>query len=193
MERIEWENRIVGHEMVPADQLLAHPENFRRHNANQRAALNGSLGMMGWLRSCIVNRRTGRVLDGHCRVEEALKRNAKVPVEYVDLSEEEERLALLTLDPMAAMANTDDDALAAALAEAEDVEDGALKELMESLHPGEKAAAPEVKELDVSALTTATFWLSVKGPLPEQRAALQTVIDALQTLSGVTVDLGVVE
>jgi hypothetical protein len=56
----------------------------------------------------IRNRRTGHLLDGHARVEEARARGeASVPVVEVDLSEEEEQLVLATLDPLGAMAEAD--------------------------------------------------------------------------------------
>ena len=56
----------------------------------------------------MVNRRTGHVIDGHLRVKLAISRGEPtVPVLYVDLSDEEERLVLATLDPLSAMAATD--------------------------------------------------------------------------------------
>jgi hypothetical protein len=60
----------------------------------------------------IVNQRTGYVVDGHLRVALALRKHEKaVPVQYVDLDENEEALILATLDPIAAMASTDVDKL----------------------------------------------------------------------------------
>ncbi len=53
----------------------------------------------------MVNRTTGHVVDGHLRVELAVARNEpSVPVTYVELSEDEERLVLATSTPSAAMA-----------------------------------------------------------------------------------------
>jgi len=183
------ENRIVGHDVIAADQLLANPWNYRRHGAAQRAALNGSLRELGWIRSTLVNRTTGHMLDGHMRVEEALKADADVPVEYVELTEEEERLALAILDPMTGMAFEDDVALDALLAGVE-AEDAALNIMLEELAPGGKDERPiEVKEIDVSA-TTARFWLSCRGPLPQQREALDRLRTALEELPGVEVEVG---
>src|ERR1035437_8437992 len=103
-----WSNRIVGLENVDPSQLLAHPGNFRRHPGAQRDALRGSLGTIGWIATCIVNKQTGYVIDGHARIEEALSRHEKtVPVLYVDLSPEEEAIVQATLDPIAAMADRD--------------------------------------------------------------------------------------
>jgi len=111
-------NRIVGFGDVPPDQLLANPANFRRHPGAQLDALRGSLRELGWLKQVIVNRATGYVLDGHARVEEALRQGvATVPVLYVELSPQEEKLALVALDPITEMATRDDAALTALIAE----------------------------------------------------------------------------
>lgn len=103
-----WRNRIVGEAEVAPDQLLAHPSNFRTHPGSQAAALRDILRQVGWVQRIIVNRRTGHILDGHLRVDEARKAwAASVPVLYVDLAADEERVILATLDPLAAMAETD--------------------------------------------------------------------------------------
>jgi hypothetical protein len=130
---MEWRSRIVGHDDVAPDQLLAHPENFRRHPNAQRDALRGSLNSLGWVKGVLVNRRTGHVIDGHARVEEALSAGAAtVPVDYVDLSPDEERLALAVLDPITEMATRDQEALDALLAQIA-VEDDDLREFIASL------------------------------------------------------------
>lgn len=103
-----WRNRIVAHEDVAPDQLLANPRNWRIHPRAQRAALAGLLREVGWVQEVIVNRRTGFVVDGHLRVALALAEGQpRVPVKYVELTEAEEALVLATLDPLAALAQTD--------------------------------------------------------------------------------------
>jgi hypothetical protein len=83
----------------------------------------------------LVNTTTGHVVDGHLRVELALSRHEPtVPVTYVELTAEEERLVLATLDPLAAMANAEKDALEqllAGLSPADDVLANLLRELGE--------------------------------------------------------------
>jgi DNA modification methylase len=103
-----WRNRIVGHgEEAPA-QLVPNERNWRRHPVGQQKALAGALAEVGWVQQVVVNKTTGRLVDGHLRVELALARDeATVPVTYVELSEDEERIVLATLDPLAAMADTD--------------------------------------------------------------------------------------
>ena len=101
-------NRIIGHGEEAVDNLLANPLNFRLHPDNQQQALAGAIDDIGFIRSVTVNQRTGRVVDGHLRVTIAARSGVEsLPVEYVDLDEAEEAQALLSLDPIAAMAASD--------------------------------------------------------------------------------------
>ena len=148
-----WRSRIVGMEDVAPDQLLAHPLNWREHPGPQRDALRGSLSEVGWVQNVIVSKRTGFVVDGHARVEEALTRGeSTVPVLYVDLDPDEEALVLATLDPIGAMATADDAKLRALLADIS-VDDAGLLALLGDLLPKEPAVGltdpdevPEVEE-----------------------------------------------
>lgn len=110
--RHPWANRISGYGAEAPDQLLANPLNFRIHPTPQQEALAGSLDTLGWIQQVVVNRQTGNMIDGHLRVQMALRNGEpSVPVLYVDLTEAEEKQALLMLDPIAAMAATDKDKL----------------------------------------------------------------------------------
>lgn len=128
-----WRSRILGSTEEAPDQLVANPRNWRTHPPAQRNALRGSLDTVGWVQQVIVNKRTGNVVDGHARVEEALSRNEPtVPVLWVDLSEEEEGIVLATLDPIAAMATVDDERLRALVDEIA-VDDEGLAALLADL------------------------------------------------------------
>jgi len=101
-------NRIVGHATVRAGDLVPHPLNWRRHPPDQRRALEDSLCELGDIRSLLGYRLPdGRIqlIDGHLRRD--LDPERSVTVELVDLTEEEAAKALLTLDPLAALAETD--------------------------------------------------------------------------------------
>jgi hypothetical protein len=96
-----WKNRIVGYREVRPEDLLANPRNWRVHPKHQQAALKGALDELGWIQNVIVNTRTGFVVDGHARVALAIRHNQPtVPTTEVDLSPDEEALALVTLDPI---------------------------------------------------------------------------------------------
>jgi DNA modification methylase len=116
-EPTPWRNRIVGQADVPPATLVAHPENWRRHPAQQRRVLQAALRDVGWVQRVLVNRHTGHILDGHARVEEALARGEPaVPVTYVELSPDEERAVLASFDVIGSLAVPDPEALDALLA-----------------------------------------------------------------------------
>ena len=127
------QNRIVGHGDVKPEELLANPLNFRRHPGNQMEALRGSMKELGWIKTILVNKTTGHVIDGHARVEEAMRQGLPtIPGTVVELTEDEERLALALLDPITEMAISDSLMLEALLAEVH-TEDPALQSLLDQL------------------------------------------------------------
>lgn len=104
----KWKNRIVGHGEEAPDQLLANPNNWRIHPGFQQEALAAVLDEVGWVQEVIVNRTTGHLIDGHLRVQLAMRRDeSMIPVKYVELSEAEEQTILAMLDPIGAMAAAD--------------------------------------------------------------------------------------
>ena len=138
-----WQNRIIGEGEADPREIVDNPQNWRRHPELQGAALEEALGRLGWIQRVVVNRRTGRLIDGHLRVELARRRGEEaVPVLYVDLDEEEERLALATLDPLSALAEPDTEQLLELLSEIDDVPP-ALEEMLAEL-----AASREVEGLE---------------------------------------------
>ena len=112
-----WRNRIVGHADVAPAELVPNPRNWRGHPPEQQRALSGALAEVGWVAEVFVNRTTGHVVDGHLRIQLALARDEPtVPVTCDELSDDEERLVLASLDPLAAMATAEQEQLAALLA-----------------------------------------------------------------------------
>jgi ParB-like chromosome segregation protein Spo0J len=133
-------NRIVDHVTVRGGDLVPHPLNFRRHPRSQRDALAASLNEVGFARSLLGYRLAdGRIqiIDGHLRAE--LDPEAPVTVELVDVSEDEARKLLLTLDPLAALAETDTRA-AAELARLVETDSEALEGLWRGLAADDAAA-----------------------------------------------------
>ena len=141
MAATAWANRIVGHGEEAPGGLLANPANWRLHPKEQQDALAGVLSEVGWVQDIIVNRRSGHVVDGHLRISLALREAARsVPVVYVDLDPAEEALILATLDPLAAMATTDEAKLTELLADItlpDEAELEGLAALLASLGPDE--------------------------------------------------------
>jgi ParB-like chromosome segregation protein Spo0J len=109
--RLEWRS---------PSELAENPRNWRRHPDNQLAALTDVISEVGWAGACLYNEATGRLIDGHARQKVALKQGtAKVPVLVGSWTEDQERKILATLDPLAAMADTDAAQLAGLLREIE--------------------------------------------------------------------------
>ena len=109
---MELRNRIKGHRVVRAGDLVPHPLNWRGHPESQRAALLALYDEVGFARSLLAYELgDGRLqlIDGHLRRD--LTPDAEVTVEIVDLSDEEARVLILSLDPLAALATADDSAL----------------------------------------------------------------------------------
>lgn len=66
------------------------------------------LRTVGWAAPILVSVQTGRIIDGHMRVSLARRVGIpQVPVDYVDLNEEEERKALLYLKRTTDLARID--------------------------------------------------------------------------------------
>lgn len=135
-------NRIVEHVQVRAGDLLPHPLNYRRHPAGQRAALAASYEEVGFARSLLGFRAAGgkiQLIDGHLRRD--LDPDMLVTVEVLDVSEEEARKLLLTIDPLAALAEADQEALAR-LAAVTAADSPVLNDFWEQLAAAEKEATP---------------------------------------------------
>lgn len=147
-----WASRIVGHGEERPDQLMAHPENWRIHTKQQKEALAQLLDKVGWVQNVVVNTTTQHVLDGHLRVGEAIARGeASVPVTYVELSEDEERLVLASLDPIASLAVTDDAALTGLISSVD--ADGELERLLRDTAGMSDAARIGVDQNDIDNKT----------------------------------------
>lgn len=135
-----WANRITGAGTAAPDQLLANPRNPRRHSGTQQEAMKAVLERVGWVTDVIVNTTTGHVVDGHMRVELAMRAGIpEIPVKYVSLSEAEEAEVLATFDPLAGLAVMDRHALADLLGDVDPAGDERLDVLMQGL---ERRAAP---------------------------------------------------
>lgn len=176
---LAWKNRIIEHDIWEASRFMANPKNWRLHPKNQAAALTASLEQIGWIDEVKVNINTGFVLDGHLRVTLALSIGPRtpVPVMLLELSEEEEDLALATFDPITAMAEADKEKVAALL-ETLHTEDARLNALLQKIREEEglisidrpEHAQPNPRKLPLDFIYTiqgcdATCCLAVRSGL----------------------------
>tara|TARA_R110002020_G_scaffold122026_6_gene277250 strand:- start:409 stop:1173 length:765 start_codon:yes stop_codon:yes gene_type:complete len=108
-------DRIKELKRVKASELLPNPKNWRTHPVEQQDALKGVLAEIGYA-DALIARETDdglMLIDGHLRAEATPDSN--VPVLILDVTEAEADKMLLTLDPLAAMAVSDDKKLSALL------------------------------------------------------------------------------
>jgi len=150
---IQIRDRIKELRRVRARELLPHPKNWRRHPQAQVAALRGLLDEIGYADAVLARELPdGRLMliDGHLRKETTP--DAQIPVLVVDVTEAEAEKILATLDPLAAMAESDSERIKALVATVQ-TNSGAVQDLLkriagdrlwEILHP------EDVKEVEVS-------------------------------------------
>src|SRR5205809_7328694 len=102
-------HRIKGHRRVRAGDLVPHEWNFRVHPDMQKAALQALYQQVGFARSLLAYELPDgrlKLLDGHLRRD--LDPDMEVEVEILDVNDEEARALLLSIDPLAQLAQTQD-------------------------------------------------------------------------------------
>src|SRR5258708_1419236 len=108
--------RIKEPRRVNATQLPRNPRNWRTHPAVPARALRAVLTEIGYADALIARELPDgqlQLIDGHLRAETTP--DEQVPVLVLDVTEEEADKLLLTLDPLAAMAETDAERIKALL------------------------------------------------------------------------------
>ena len=125
-------NRIKELRQVQAADLLPNPKNWRRHPVGQANALRGALAEIGYADALIAYETPAglMLIDGHLRAETTP--DSSVPVLVTDLTETEADKLLATLDPLSAMADTDQDSLSALLEQTE-IENDDLRMTIQNL------------------------------------------------------------
>src|SRR5436305_9584498 len=105
-------NRIKEHRRVRAGDLVPHEWNFRVHPELQRDALRALYARVGFARSLLAYQLPDgrlKLIDGHLRRD--LDPDMEVDVEVLDVTDEEARKLLLSIDPLAQLADHDQSAL----------------------------------------------------------------------------------
>jgi len=184
-----WKDRIKDLRRVKASELVAHPDNWRVHPDAQRNAFRAALTEVGWADALLVRELDdGRlqVIDGHLRREEAGDR--EIPVLVLDVTEEEARKILATLDPLAAMAEAEEGRLAALLAALLadlEFEDPALEELLEELL-SEEIEPTELRPIDPKP-PPAMSWVLVGIPTVRY-GEIASVVDGLSSIEDIILE-----
>lgn len=97
---------------VDPKTLPPNPKNWRIHSQRQRSTYKAFQEKFGYLGLALFNVRTNRLLDGHMRVDEALKaKTPRIPILVVDHDEASENEILATFDNIGLLAITNNEAL----------------------------------------------------------------------------------
>lgn len=149
-------DRIKDFRRVKARLLRPHPQNWRTHPTAQRDALQGVLAEIGYADALLARELpdgTLQLIDGHLRAE--ITPDADVPVLVLDLDEHEAAKLLALHDPLAGMAQANEEVLAELLDQVETQSD-AVQALIDQMlaepdapadeqqaQPGTELAVPE--------------------------------------------------
>ena len=135
-------DRVKEFRRVRAAELRPNPRNWRTHPQAQRDALRGVLAEIGYADALLARALPDgglELVDGHLRAETTP--DMEVPVLVLDLSEEEAAKLLAVHDPLAGLAEADNDALARLLADVE-TDNEAVQKLLDDL--GSESADAQV-------------------------------------------------
>jgi hypothetical protein len=124
-----FRDRIKELRRVRAGDLIPCPWNWREHPIEQREALLAVLNEVGYSDACLVRETPAglELIDGHMRAD--VDADQELPVLVLDVTEDEAKKLLATLDPLTGMAIENAEAKRQLLEEL-DVQDASLKKML---------------------------------------------------------------
>lgn len=140
-------DRIKELRRVPASELRPNPKNWRAHPPAQQEALKGLLAELSYCDATIARELPDgslQLIDGHLRCETTP--DMEVPVLVLDVTEAEADKLLVTLDPLASLAEADRGALTSLLASV-DTDSEAVRVLLADLAAGELTSFQDLGEM----------------------------------------------
>ena len=141
-------NRIKELRHVKANELHPNSKNWRTHPKAQQDALKGILAEIGYADALLAREQTDGSLvlvDGHLRAETTPEE--EVPVLILDIDEAESDKLLLSLDPLAALAETNAAALDSLLRNVDTGSEG-LQEMYADMADAADLYKDETKEAE---------------------------------------------
>jgi hypothetical protein len=139
-------NRIQRHVRIRAGDLVPHELNPRLHPESQRAALAALYEEIGFARSLLAYALPDgrlKLIDGHLR--QSLDPDMVVDVEILDVNDAEARALLLSLDPLARLADHDV-AVLETLRRATTTTSAALADLWDSIAAADAASTAQLDQ-----------------------------------------------
>ena len=159
-------DRIKELRRVKAAELRPSPRNWRSHPQAQQDALRGVLSEIGYADALLARELPDgslELVDGHLRAD--LTPDMEVPVLVLDVTEAEAAKIMVTLDPLAAMAEADAGKLEALLREVETGSEAVAKMLAElaeeaGMYQPDETGMPDLPQGDRSPFQQMTFTLA---------------------------------
>jgi hypothetical protein len=152
-------NRIQRHVRIKAGDLVPHELNPRLHTDEQREALQALYAQIGFARSLLAYELPDgrlKLIDGHLR--RALDPDMEVEVEVLDVSDDEARALLLSLDPLAQLAEYDSATLEQLRAVTE-TDNATLQALWSGLEAHDRAVKEQLEQATQPAPQVAEQYL----------------------------------
>lgn len=144
-------DRVKELRQVRASEIHGSPWNWRVHGDEQRAATAGSMEELGIFTPLDCYEKpdgTVWLFDGHLRQEilEGIGPNTMVPINVTDLTEDEAKKANVIKDPLAGLAEANQQALGELLAGIETEHEG-LREMLDGLAEVNDIVLPSFDEM----------------------------------------------
>lgn len=189
-------DKFPNYKQAKVADLVPYAKNARTHSKEQVAKIAASIKEFGFLNPVIVDGHNG-IVSGHGRIMAAQKlKMTTVPiVEAAHLTEDQKRAYILADNRLALDAGWDNDLLRVELSALDesgfgtDLTGFGEDEMNKIFAHDTYSQKPEVYEVESEPVRD-RFWITVKGPLPQQADALQRLQEIMGELPDVEVTLG---
>jgi len=190
-----WPSDCV--ERKPVAALTEYARNTRTHTQEQIDAIAGAIREWGWTNPVLID-ESGKIIAGHGRVMAARQMGLlEVPVMVArGWTEAQKRAYVIADNKLYERGGWDAEMLASEVLDLSELgaDIGMLglsdKELA-GIFPDVEHGEAEEKHIETSDVND-VFWISVSGPMHQQAAALQRLIGVMESIPGVSVELGTV-
>jgi ParB-like chromosome segregation protein Spo0J len=178
---------------LPIDQVIANPRNPRKHPGEQMRRLRASLRDNGQPRPVLVRKANLMLIAGHAIWQAARSVGfTKIAAMTWDISQHQADRYMLGDNVLGSLSTPDQARVVELLAELDEAEylgTGFSEDEARGLLA--EATSVAVAEIETTEVHD-DFWISVRGPLPDQADVLQRLRALLAEYDRVSVELGTI-
>lgn len=176
--RLEW---------IEAGTIKRNPDNWARHPNRQTEAMRATLEQNGWAGAVLYNEKTGKLIDGHLRLD-VVDPGTAVPVLIGSWTPAQERMLILSINPIAGMAGADVKDLERLLDGVEMT--GGLKYVADELHELLKTTERTVRSRVDTEKPPVLAWALVSIPTVRW-GEISAYIEQISRVDGVTCETAI--